>query len=86
MKILTVNIPIKYIEIIDTLVGFEKNFPSRSELIRMAVREWLIAEIKHMKKEVVDPFPVIEADLPKGMKEMTIDGKTYQLKQLRVDQ
>lgn len=46
IKIVTVNIPESYIEAIEKLVGNEGLYPSRSELIRVAVREFLIRELK----------------------------------------
>ena len=46
IRIVTVNIPESYIEAIEKLVGNEGLYPSRSELIRVAVREFLIRELK----------------------------------------
>ncbi len=46
MKIVTVNIPESFIDIIKKLVGEHGLYPSRSELIRVAVREFLIKELK----------------------------------------
>jgi len=43
----TVNIPESYIESIKRLVGEGGLYPSRSELIRVAVREFLIKELKN---------------------------------------
>ena len=43
---MTVNVPESYIEAIKKLVGREGLYPSRSELIRCAVREFLIKELK----------------------------------------
>lgn len=49
MKIVTVNIPEAYLDVIKKLVCNDDNpdglYPSRSELIRCAVREFLIKEI-----------------------------------------
>ena len=45
MKIVTVNVPESYIEAIAKLVGNEGIYPSRSELIRVAVREFLLKEL-----------------------------------------
>ena len=53
MKIVTVNVPESYIEAIKKLVGRDGLYPSRSELIRCATREFLIKELKlaeNMKK------------------------------------
>lgn len=46
MKIITVNLPDSYIKAIDNLIGDEMSFPSRSELVRVAVREFLIKELE----------------------------------------
>ena len=47
MKIVTVNIPESYLESIKRLIGEGGLYPSRSELIRCAVREFLIKELKN---------------------------------------
>ena len=49
MKIITVNLPISYLKMIDNLVGDKALYPSRSELIRVAVRDFLIRELESMK-------------------------------------
>ena len=46
MKIVTVNIPESYLESIKRLIGANGLYPSRSELIRCAVREFLIKELR----------------------------------------
>ncbi len=46
MKIVTVNIPESFLDSIEKLVGEHGLYPSRSELIRVAVREFLIKELK----------------------------------------
>lgn len=58
MKIVTVNVPESYIEAIEKLVGENGFYPSRSELIREAARQFLIKEIKlakEMKLEIITP-------------------------------
>lgn len=50
IKSCTVNIPERYIQTIDNLTGNEGLYPSRSELIRVAVREFLIKELKMADK------------------------------------
>ena len=50
MRITTVNIPEHYIEKIDKLCGSENLFPSRSELIRCAVRDHLIRVINKLRE------------------------------------
>lgn len=46
MKIVTVNVPESYIGAINKLIGENGLYPSRSELIRVAVREFLLRELK----------------------------------------
>lgn len=46
LKIITVNIPVTYLKAIDSLVGDKALYPSRSELIRVAVRDFLIREME----------------------------------------
>lgn len=50
MKIITVNLPVSYIKAINKLVGNEALYPSRSELIRVAVRDFLIRELEAAKE------------------------------------
>jgi len=50
VKIVTVNIPEPYLQAIDKLTGNEGLYPSRSELIRVAVRDFLIRELKNADK------------------------------------
>lgn len=52
MKIVTVNIPETYIESIQRLVGENGLYPSRSELIRCAVRDFLIKELKRANEMI----------------------------------
>jgi hypothetical protein len=49
MKIITVNLPVSYIKAMDALVGNKKMYPSRSELIRVSTREFLIRELDAVK-------------------------------------
>ena len=49
MRIITVNLPLGYIRAIKGLTGEGGLYPSRSELIRVAVREFLIQELKAAK-------------------------------------
>ena len=49
MKIVTVNVPESYIEAINKLIGENGLYPSRSELIRCAVREFLLKELRMAK-------------------------------------
>ena len=45
LRIITVNLPVSYLKAIDSLTGQKGLYPSRSELIRVAVRDFLIHEI-----------------------------------------
>jgi len=90
MKIVTVNVPESYIDAIQKLVGEDGLYPSRSELIRVAVREFLYKELrlaqnmqKFNKKEVDDfdsehfvKIPIEKSD-PNG--EPTREFKTYKI-------
>jgi hypothetical protein len=46
MRIITVNLPVSYLKMIDGLVGENALYPSRSELIRVAVKEFLVHELE----------------------------------------
>jgi len=50
MKIVTVNVPESYIDAINKLIGENGLYPSRSELIRCAVRQFLIKELSAANK------------------------------------
>jgi len=50
IKICTVNIPESYIDAINKLIGENGLYPSRSELIRCAVRQFLIKELSAANK------------------------------------
>ena len=52
MKIVTVNIPESYLESIKRLIGENGLYPSRSELIRCAVREFLIKELRNANEMI----------------------------------
>ena len=52
MKIVTVNIPEAYLESITRLIGANGLYPSRSELIRCAVRDFLIKELKNANEMI----------------------------------
>jgi Arc/MetJ-type ribon-helix-helix transcriptional regulator len=45
MKIITINVPEAFLKQIETLIGEKGLYPSRSELIRVAIREFLIREL-----------------------------------------
>ena len=46
MRIITVNLPVTYLKAINGLIGEKGLYPSRSELIRVAIREFLIRELE----------------------------------------
>ena len=46
LKIVTVNVPTNFLKAIEKLVGDDGLYPSRSELIRVAVREFLMEELQ----------------------------------------
>ncbi|MHA1884353.1 MAG: CopG family ribbon-helix-helix protein [Promethearchaeota archaeon] len=52
MKIVTVNIPESYLESIERLIGEDGLYPSRSELIRCAVRDFLIKELRRANEMI----------------------------------
>lgn len=66
MRIITVNLPLSYLKAIDGLVGDEGLYPSRSELIRVAVRDYLIRELESAQSilQYQNQHPVIPSNLP----------------------
>lgn len=54
MKIITINVPVRHIEYIKKLTD-NRIYPSRSEAIRVAIRDWLITEAK-LYNEFIDPI------------------------------
>ncbi len=62
MKIVTVNIPESYIDSIEKLVGEHGLYPSRSELIRVAVREFLLKELQMANNMAKYKKPEVKAD------------------------
>ena len=46
MKIVTINVPESYLDAIKKLIGKGGLYPSRSELVRVATREFLLKELK----------------------------------------
>ena len=59
MKIITVNIPRSDIEKIKQLVGIESMYPSRSEMFRVAIKNFIIREKKRFM-EIEEPVIEIE--------------------------
>ncbi len=72
MKIITVNIPEKHLADIERLVGEGSLYPSRSELIRVAVRE-------HLKKILREIKDQTQIDIEKSEEEQvaSISDKDY---------
>ncbi|MBA7492428.1 hypothetical protein ES702_02978 [subsurface metagenome] len=62
MKIVTINVPESYIDFINKLIGFNGLYPSRSELIRCAVREFLIKELKMAKSEALNKLAILTSN------------------------
>lgn len=50
MKILTINLPKSWLKAIDKLVG--SIYPSRSEVIRVALRRFILKEIAHAEAQL----------------------------------
>ena len=63
MKICTVNVPESYIGAINKLIGENGLYPSRSELIRVAVRDFLLRELKMAKSMAKYNQPEEEEEL-----------------------
>jgi antitoxin ParD1/3/4 len=59
MRIVTVNLPQAYIKTIEGLVGDTGLYPSRSELIRVAIRDFLMKEL-----EIAKNFPKFHSEVP----------------------
>ena len=53
MRIVTINVSQIHLDLIQKLVK-SRIYPSRSEAIRVAIRDWLIAEAK-LYKNYIDP-------------------------------
>ncbi|KKK97824.1 hypothetical protein LCGC14_2648900 [marine sediment metagenome] len=92
LKIVTVNVPESYIEAIAKLVGENGLYPSRSELIRVAVRDFLIKELQMAEKmakyketvnkhESLDPkkFVSVPVERLNGDDELVREFKTYKI-------
>jgi hypothetical protein len=65
MKIITVNLPVSYLKMLDGLVGENGLYPSRSELVRVAVRDFLIRELEAAKSfgNFSNPAPTVDPNL-----------------------
>ena len=49
MKVITVNLPLQYLEFIENQLAVYAEYPSRSEWIRCAIREFIQKEVNLMK-------------------------------------
>ncbi|MCD6491694.1 MAG: ribbon-helix-helix domain-containing protein [Candidatus Njordarchaeum guaymaensis] len=56
MKLITVHIPEKFLEALDSLVADGK-YPNRSEIIRIAIRDFLKDEVWKKERRMI---PVLE--------------------------
>ena len=54
MKIVTINVPVRHLDLIKKLTD-NRIYPSRSEAIRVAIRDWLLTEAK-LYKQFIDPI------------------------------
>lgn len=77
MKIITVNLTVESIETIKLLIGENGLFPSRSELMRAAIRDFLKSELEIVKKlNLVTEKKKEKIHIPMGI----VDGKqTYKI-------
>ena len=73
MEIVTINVPKKHLAIIEKLVN-QRVYPSRSEAIRVAIRQWLFTEMDLYTKFVE---PILEAEDINTIRIPNGDG-TYQ--------
>ena len=75
IRIITVNIPESYIRAIKVLTGDGSLYPSRSELVRVAVREWIIKELESAKTfaEFQKQSPFTEKYPPKVEEEFEVN-------------
>ncbi|MHA1672017.1 MAG: ribbon-helix-helix domain-containing protein [Promethearchaeota archaeon] len=94
IRIITVNLPISYLKAIDSLTGHEGLYPSRSELIRVAVRDFLIRELEaaksfqkyqqaqvsnKIKRQKVDEELFVQVPLNENSVDGITEYKTYRL-------
>lgn len=88
MKIVTANVSEEHLKIIEKLIGEKGLYPSRSELIRVALREFLIKELellnniqnlKHKPHEEIENNEnIIKIPIEKMDKKIT-KFKTYKI-------
>jgi Arc/MetJ-type ribon-helix-helix transcriptional regulator len=51
LKVITINVPESYLGAINKLIGENGLYPSRSELVRVATRDFLLRELKMAKDD-----------------------------------
>lgn len=94
LRIITVNLPVTYLKAIDALTGQKGLYPSRSELIRVAVRDFLIHELDAAKSfqkfqqsqitltkqpQILDENMFVRVPVTEGALEGVTEYKTYKL-------
>ena len=81
MRIITINIPETYVAALAMLVGDTENYSSRSELVRAAVRQFLMQNYTAKKpvKPVITPESLLPnlVHVPMGEIDGRIVYKTY---------
>ena len=73
MVIVTINVPRRHLDLIKKLTD-NRVYPSRSEAIRVAIRDWLLTEAK-LYKQFIDP--ILDTDTIDTIRIPNGDG-TYQ--------
>jgi Arc/MetJ-type ribon-helix-helix transcriptional regulator len=77
MKIITVNLAMQDLNIVDDLCNpLTGIYASRSELIRLAVHEFLIRELQHQTRVLECEVP---QTLPPPVETVTVDNIVYKL-------
>ena len=72
---ITVNLSLSYIKEIDNIVGENKLYCSRSELIRVAIRDFLIKTLKEAQTFTNVSLKIVEP--PKIIKEEPFDETLF---------
>ena len=75
MKICTINVPESFVEDMEKLVGEDGLYPSRSELIRCAVREFLLRKLELARKLLEQEEPQLENFDDKNYVRVPIENK-----------
>lgn len=77
MKIITVNLPENYIKTIDRMIGDDASYPSRSELVRVAVRDFLIRELDAAQTMLKPAQTIPEIMMPEKTVSNVVDDQMY---------